>query len=104
MAVAETRSFRRAADLVGLTQPVLSKSIHGLESELQVRLFDRHKDGVALTAIGQIMLTHSKLISTEVRHASDAIASARTGLSGRVLLGAAFSMIEPLLPPAPPRP
>lgn len=86
--------------MLGLTQPALSKSIRGLEDELQVKLFDRYKDGVVVTAIGQILLTHSKLISTEVRHASEAIASARTGLSGGVILGAAFSMVETLLPTA----
>jgi len=100
LAIAETRSFRRAAEALRLTQPALSKSIRGLETELGVRLFERHRDGVVLTSVGEVMLTHAKLITTEVRHTLDAVGEARTGMQGEVIIGTALSLVETLLPQA----
>jgi Bacterial regulatory helix-turn-helix protein, lysR family len=39
--VAATKSFRRAAELLSLTQPAVSKQIQALETELEQRLFER---------------------------------------------------------------
>jgi DNA-binding transcriptional LysR family regulator len=100
LAVAETRSFRRAAEALHLTQPAISKSIRSLETELGVQLFDRYREGVILTAVGEILLTHAKLISTELRHTLDAVSAAKSGTQGEVVVGAAFSMVETLLPQA----
>lgn len=55
VAIAEARSFRRAAMRLGLTQPALSIGIRKLERELGVRLFDRAPDGVRLTAYGKVV-------------------------------------------------
>lgn len=98
LAVAESRSFRRAAESLRLTQPALSKSIRALELELGVQLFERHRDGVVLTPAGETLLVHAKLISTEVRHALDAVGAARAGARGEVIIGTALSMAETLLP------
>jgi len=98
LAVAETRSFRRAAEALRLTQPALSKSIRALELVLDVQLFERHRDGVVLTPVGETLLVHAKLITTEVRHTLDAVGAARTGAQGEVIIGTALSMAETLLP------
>lgn len=100
LAVAETRSFRRAAEALHLTQPAISKSIRSLETELGVRLFDRYREGVIPTAVGEILLTHAKLISTELRHTLDAVSAAKSGTHGEIIVGAALSMVETLLPQA----
>jgi DNA-binding transcriptional LysR family regulator len=48
-AVVESRSFTRAADMLGLTTPIVSRSISGLERRLGSRLFNRTTRQVSLT-------------------------------------------------------
>ena len=50
--IAETASFRRAAELLNTTQPTLSARIRILEDLLGQRLFDRAARGVRLTQAG----------------------------------------------------
>jgi DNA-binding transcriptional LysR family regulator len=52
-AVAEMKSFRKAADLVHISQPAFSRRIEKLEAALGVRLLDRDTRKVELTAVGR---------------------------------------------------
>jgi DNA-binding transcriptional LysR family regulator len=54
--VAEELSFVRAADLLHMTQPALSRQISSLEHDLRSRLFDRDRRGTSLTAAGKQLL------------------------------------------------
>lgn len=56
LAVAETLSFARAADLLNVTQPAVTHQIHTLEAELHVKLFRRTTRTVALTQEGQVFV------------------------------------------------
>ncbi|MGI5205024.1 LysR family transcriptional regulator [Spirillospora sp. CA-108201] len=56
VAVAEELSFTRAAERLFVSQPALSKQIRQLEEQLRVRLLDRDRRGVALTAAGRALL------------------------------------------------
>ena len=53
-AVAQSRSFTRAAALVHLTQPGISKHIKQMEAYFGDRLFDRSGKKVALTESGEV--------------------------------------------------
>lgn len=65
LAVAEVGNFGRAAKRVSVTQPTLSAGIAKLERLLGARLFDRDKQGVALTPAGSRFLVHARRIVTE---------------------------------------
>lgn len=65
LAVAETGNFSRAAKSVSVTQPTLSAGIAKLERQLGTRLFDRDRQGVALTPSGSRFLARARRIADE---------------------------------------
>jgi DNA-binding transcriptional LysR family regulator len=65
LAVAETGNFTRAAKAVSVTQPTLSAGIAKLERQLGTRLFDRDRQGVALTPAGSRFLSRARRIAAE---------------------------------------
>lgn len=68
-AVAETEHFTRAAELLHIAQPSLSKAISNLETELGVLLFERDKRAVYLSEYGKAFLKRVNRILTEVDEA-----------------------------------
>src|SRR6202161_4865078 len=80
LAVAEERSFTRAADRLHLAQPSLSRQVRLLERELGVVLFHRGRgqNGVELTAEGEILLPFVRRVLAEV----EATTSEARALSG----------------------
>ncbi len=60
LAVAEQRSFTRAADALHVSQPTLSQQIRQLEETLGVQLFDRSGRTVQLTEFGEVYARHAR--------------------------------------------
>lgn len=60
LTVAEEKNFSRAADLLNLTQPTLSKRIFALEDILGFPLFDRKQRPIALTEAGETLYVEWK--------------------------------------------
>lgn len=58
--VSKTRNFTRAANQLSLTQPAVSHHINQLEDELGVKIFNRSKGNLKLTAQGEIVLMYAK--------------------------------------------
>lgn len=85
--VVELGSFTRAAGVLGITQPVLSRQVRLLEVELRQNLLSRHGRGVALTEAGKVLLEHSRGIIHQVQRAREEVERVRGGLSGRVAVG-----------------
>ncbi|MEO3776357.1 LysR family transcriptional regulator [Micromonospora sp. B11E3] len=99
VAVAELRHFTQAADLVGITQPSLSKQIHALETDLGTPLFERVRGRIALTAAGEVLLPLAKRILADVETATREVQELVGLRRGRVRLGATPSLATSLAPP-----
>ncbi|MFG2634539.1 LysR family transcriptional regulator [Streptomyces sp. NPDC048362] len=98
VAVAETRHFTRAAELVHVAQPSLSQQIKALERELGVDLFLRVRGNITLTDAGEALLPLARRILADAdtaRHEVQELAQLRRG---RVRLGATPSLCTGLLP------
>lgn len=92
LAVAETLSFRQAAERLHLSQPPLSRAIRELEERLGARLFDRNTKGVTLAAAGEKLLPYARNVAKLLREAEAALAA--EGLPARLRLGFT-SAVEP---------
>jgi DNA-binding transcriptional LysR family regulator len=66
-------NYRRAAELLYISQPALSSAISQLERLIDDRLFDRDTRSVALTALGREWLPHVRAALREVDAALDAV-------------------------------
>ncbi len=62
LAVAEIKSFRKAAESVNISQPAFSRRIEKLESALGVRLIDRDTRNMELTSIGMGFAKKAKVL------------------------------------------
>lgn len=98
VAVAETRHFTRAADVVGITQPSLSKQIHALEADLGAPLFERIRGNVTLTAAGEVLLPLARRILADTETARREVQELIGLRRGRLRLGATPSLITSLAP------
>ncbi|MEP3279216.1 MAG: LysR family transcriptional regulator [Stappiaceae bacterium] len=82
LAVARTGTLTDASDRLGLTQPSVTKRIANLEMQLGETLFERHRRGMILTAVGEVFLERAKRIEAEYRQCREEIdAIATAGLS-----------------------
>ncbi|WP_328773309.1 LysR family transcriptional regulator [Streptomyces sp. NBC_00286] len=98
VAVAETRHFTRAADLVHVAQPSLSQQIKALERELGADLFLRARGNITLTDAGEALLPLARRILADAETARHEVGELVQLRSGRVRLGATPSVCTGLLP------
>ena len=78
-AIAETGSFRRAADRLGVTQPALTAQIAALESGLGLQLFERSRRGAALSPEGRELLGSARRVLEEFQGFVDRAATLSGG-------------------------
>ncbi|WP_262057058.1 LysR family transcriptional regulator [Streptomyces sp. STR69] len=98
VAVAETRHFTRAADLVHVAQPSLSQQIKALERELGADLFLRARGNITLTDAGEALLPLARRILADADTARHEVLELVQLRSGRIRLGATPSLCTGLLP------
>nr|WP_019985422.1 LysR substrate-binding domain-containing protein [Streptomyces sp. SID8381] len=98
VAVAETRHFTRAAELVHVAQPSLSQQIKALERELGADLFLRARGNITLTDAGEALLPLARRILADADTARHEVLELAQLRRGRVRLGATPSVCTGLLP------
>jgi DNA-binding transcriptional LysR family regulator len=89
VAIAEERSFTRAAERLWVAQPGLSVQIRRLEAELGVQLFDRRTRGVDLTEAGSLFLERARDALAAAEFAGAIGRDLETGVAGSLNLGIA---------------
>ncbi len=80
--VAEDKSFRRAAERLGVTAAAVSKAVSRLEEELGVRLLNRTTRRVTLSREGELYLARCREAIAQVRAGRDLVAMAGTVARG----------------------
>ncbi len=97
--MAEQLSFRKAGEVLYLTQPAVTLQIKTLEEELGVQLFERRASGVSLTASGKVLLDFAEQLHSLAAEAENRIASLKGGAAGELVLGASTTIAQYVLPP-----
>lgn len=87
VAVAEERSFLRAAERLHISQPPLSTQVKDLEEELGVQLLQRSSKGIQLTQAGEVFYGEARAVLARVEHARVAARRAARGEEGRLSIG-----------------
>jgi DNA-binding transcriptional LysR family regulator len=97
-AAAQTQSFTRAAAMVHLTQPGISKHIRQMEDYFGVPLFDRARRKVELTQAGRILLEATQEIMMTIDAAERRIDDLKGLRGGKLRLGSSFPVGVYILP------
>jgi len=101
LAVAEERSFTKAAKRLGVSPSAISHAMRELEQEIGVRLLSRTTRSVALTEAGEHLRTRLQPAFTEIAEALGEVSASRNQPAGRVRLLvprlAASSVLAPKL-------
>lgn len=85
--VAEVGSFSKAARLLGVAQPALSRQVRQLETDLRETLLLRNGRGVAPTDAGRRLLVHGNQILQAVAQAENEMGARRDEPVGRITVG-----------------
>lgn len=97
--VARQGSFSKAAELLFVTQPAVSKRIAALEDELQARLFDRIGKSITLTETGTQLLPRARRLLLEADEMKRIASSLSTSVSGKLTMGTSHHIGLHRLPP-----
>ncbi|MFZ5824340.1 MAG: LysR family transcriptional regulator, partial [Bacillota bacterium] len=97
--VAETGSLNKAAEVLHLTQPAISRQIKALEAQLGAVLLTRTPHGVELTPAGQAVLPHARAALAAVTACKHAAAGASGSGPERLRIAAGLMITLYTLPP-----
>jgi DNA-binding transcriptional LysR family regulator len=87
LAIAETGSVTRAAELLHIVQPAVSRQLRMLEEDIGTTLFERGSRGMELTDAGQILATHAKRALHELDLAKAEIVPEPGMVTGNITVG-----------------
>ena len=88
LTVVHEKNITKAAEVLHITQPTLSRQLMQLEEELGVKLFDRSQHKFALTPSGQFLVQRAQEILDMVEKTTLDIQEQEENLSGNIILGA----------------
>ena len=98
VALAKVRNFRKAAEACFVSQPALSFAVKKLEEELGVLLFERNRNEVSITPIGERVIEQAILAIEEANRVKEIAKQGNNQLAGALRLGVIYSVGPYLLP------
>jgi LysR family nitrogen assimilation transcriptional regulator len=87
LVVADVGSVTRAAEILHVVQPAVSRQLRLLEEDLGVALFDRSRSGMALTDSGQVLVEYARRAMHELERARAEIQPSPGSVRGIVTVG-----------------
>jgi DNA-binding transcriptional LysR family regulator len=100
IALDDHKNIHRAAEELCVTQPAASKQLLELEATLGVRLFDRLPRGMAPTVFGDTMIRYARIALNSLAMAHGDVMAMRSGIVGRIEIGAISTSAMSVLPRA----
>jgi LysR family pca operon transcriptional activator len=98
LAVAQHGSLQKAADVLAITQPAVSKTLKELEGLLAVRLFERGRKGAVPTREGEAFMRHAGASVSALREAVASVAQTRRQGSAVIAMGVLPTVAPWLMP------
>lgn len=98
IALATYGNFKIASEHCFVTQPTMSMQIKKMEQDLGVLLFDRSKQPVIATPVGQIVIDQARIILSERDKLTEIVATHQNEIQGELHLGVIHSIAPFLLP------
>ena len=97
-AIATEKNFTKAAEILYLSQPSLSKQIKTLETNLDIMLLNREKNKISLTENGKIFLEYSERILALCEESCRTLVDLKNGDRGYLIIGASQTIGTYLMP------
>ena len=97
-AIAEEGSFKKAADVLYVTQPAVSLQIQNLEKQLEITIFDRGGRKALLTEAGKLLLDYCQRILNQCDEACKAVEDLNSLKGGTLVVGASQTTGTYLMP------
>jgi LysR family hydrogen peroxide-inducible transcriptional activator len=98
VALAKSRNFRKAAEVCFVSQPALSLAVKKLEDELGVLLFERSRNDVTMTPVGELVIEQATRVIEEAKRVKEIAKQGNNQLAGPLKLGVIYSVGPYLLP------
>lgn len=98
VAVADRKSFRKAAEDCHVAQPSLSAQIAQIENALSVRIFERDRRKVSLTSAGQTLVSRARALLIAADELAESARQLSDPLSGMLRVGVIPTVGPYLLP------
>lgn len=96
--LAESTTFRGAAERLNISQPTLTAQIYSLEKTLQITLIERGRSGSTLTPAGRDLLSNARQVIEEMRGFMDQAEMINSGPGGTFRVGVSPTVGPYLLP------
>jgi DNA-binding transcriptional LysR family regulator len=100
LAVADSGSITKAAERLGIAQPVLSQSLTRLENRAGVKFFKRTRSGVSLTPAGAALIQDVRSVLANIDRLELRVKEIAKGCAGSIVVGLVSSALVEVLPRA----